>query len=179
MPRPRVATMSIIETARLRLREMGSDDAAFILEVLTDPDFVANVGDRGVHDLQAACRYIADGPAGSYARHGFGLYLVELLTDRAPLGICGLLRRDSHPDVEIGFAFVPRARGRGYALEAARATLAFAQQTLGLTRVVALTEPDNRPSIRILENIGFRFERMVRFTPDGGDRRLFVCERGA
>ena len=170
--------MSVIETARLRLREMSGDDARFIVEVLTDPDFIANVGDRGVHDLAAARRYIADGPGGSYVRHGFGLYLVELLTTRTPLGMCGLLRRDSHPDVEIGFAFVPRARGHGYALEAARATLAFAQQTLGLTRVVALTAPDNRPSIRILESIGLRFERMVRFTPDGGERRLFVFERG-
>lgn len=171
--------MSVIETARLRLRKMGGDDACFILEVLTDPDFIANVGDRGVHDLPAARRYIADGPGGSYVRYGFGLYLVELLADGTPLGICGLLRRDSHPDVEIGFAFVPRARGCGYALEAARATLTFAQQTLGLTRIVALTAPDNRPSIRILESIGLRFERMVRFTPDGGERRLFVLEREA
>jgi RimJ/RimL family protein N-acetyltransferase len=171
--------MSVIETARLRLREMRDHDAGFILEVLTDPDFIANVGDRGVHDLSAARRYIADGPVDSYVRHGFGLYLVELVADGSPLGICGLLRRDSHPDVEIGFAFVPRARGRGYALEAARATLAFAQQTLGLMRVVALTAPDNRPSIRILERIGLRFERMVRLSPDGGERRLFIVETGA
>jgi ribosomal-protein-alanine N-acetyltransferase len=171
--------MSVMETARLRLREMSGDDAGFILEVLTDPDFIANVGDRGVHDLSAARRYIAEGPGGSYLEHGFGLYLVERLADRAPLGICGLLRRDSHPDVEIGFAFVPRARGHGYALEAAGATLAFAQRTLGLTRVVALTAPDNHPSIHILESIGLRFERMVRFMPDGAERRLFVFERGA
>jgi RimJ/RimL family protein N-acetyltransferase len=170
--------MSVIDTARLRLREIGIGDAGFILELLTDPDFVANVGDRGVHDLSSARRYIADGPAGSYARHGFGLYLVELLQDGTPLGMCGLLRRDSHPDVEIGFAFVPRARGRGYALEAARATLVFAQQTLGLTRIIALTAPANRPSIRILESIGLRFERMVRLTPDGNERRLFVLGRG-
>jgi RimJ/RimL family protein N-acetyltransferase len=170
--------MSVIETARLRLREMRGDDAAFILEVLTDPDFVANVGDRGVHDLPAARAYIAAGPGGSYAKYGFGLYLVELLTDGAPLGICGLLRRDSHPDVEIGFAFVPRARGQGYALEAARATLTFARHTLGLTRIVALTAPDNHSSIRILESIGLRFERMVLFTPEAGERRLFVLEQG-
>lgn len=171
--------MSVIETARLRLRQICGDDAGFILEVLTDPDFVANVGDRGVHDLPAARRYIADGPADSYARYGFGLYLVELLTDGAPLGICGLLRRDSHPDVEIGFAFVPRARGQGYALEAARATLAFAQNALGMTRVVALTAPDNRASIRILESIGLRFDRMARLTPDVDERRLFVFEKRA
>lgn len=170
--------MSVIETARLRLREMGDDDAPFILEVLTDPDFVANIGDRGVHDLSSARRYIIEGPGASYVKYGFGLFIVERLADQAPLGICGLLRRDSHPDVEIGFAFVPRARGRGYALEAARATLGFAQRTLGITRIVALAKPDNRSSIRILENLGMRFERMVRFTPDGKECRLFALEQG-
>ncbi|HEX5461715.1 MAG TPA: GNAT family N-acetyltransferase [Steroidobacteraceae bacterium] len=170
--------MRVIETARLRLREMADDDAPFILEVLTDPDFVANVGDRGVHELAGARRYILEGPGASYGKYGFGLYLVERLADRAPLGICGLLRRDTHPDAEIGFAFVPRARGHGYALEAAQATLSFARRTLGLTRIVALAKPDNQPSIRILESIGLRFERMVRFTPDGKDCGLYVLEQG-
>ena len=171
--------MSVIETGRLCLREMADSDAPFILEVLTDPDFVANVGDRGVHELAAARRYIVEGPGASYVKYGFGLYLVERLADAAPLGICGLLRRDSHPDVEIGFAFVPRARGRGYALEAARASLDFAQRILGIPRIVALTKPDNLPSIRILESIGLGFERMVRFTPDGKECRLFVIGQGA
>ena len=171
--------MRVLETARLRLREMADDDAPFVLEVLTDPDFVANVGDRGVHELASARRYILEGPGASYVKYGFGLYIVERLADQAPLGMCGLLRRDSHPDVEIGFAFVRRARGQGYALEAARATLGFAQRTLGITRIVALTKPDNHPSIRILEAIGLAFERMVRFTPDGKECRLFVVEQGA
>ena len=170
--------MRVIETARLRLREMADDDAPFILEVLTDPDFVANVGDRGVHELAGARRYILEGPGASYVKYGFGLYLVERLAEQAPLGMCGLLRRDSHPDVEIGFAFVPRARGHGFALEAAQATLDFAQRTLGIPRIVALAKPDNHPSIRILEGIGMRFERMVRFTTDGKECGLFVVEQG-
>jgi RimJ/RimL family protein N-acetyltransferase len=169
--------MSITETERLRLREMGIDDAPFILEVLTDPDFVANVGDRGVHGLADARRYIVEGPGASYVKHGFGLYVVELLADNTPIGMCGLLRRDSHPDVEIGFAFLPRARGRGYALEAARATLSFAQRRLGIARIVALTKPHNRRSIRILESMGMGFERMARFTPDGAECRLFAIEQ--
>ena len=138
-----------------------------ILEVLTDPDFVANVGDRGVHDLAVARRYITEGVGASYSSHGFGMYLVELRAEDAPLGICGLLRRDYHPDVEIGFAFVPRARGHGYALEAAGATLDFARDTLRLVRVVGLTAPHNRRSIQILERLGFHRERMVRFAPEG------------
>ena len=163
----------VIETARLRLREIKREDAPFILEVLTDPNFVTNVGDRGVHDLAAARRYISESMLPSYRSHGFGLYLVELRANASPLGICGLLRRDSHPDIEIGFAFLPRARGQGYALEAGRATLEFAR-SLALTRIVALTAPHNQRSIRVLERLGFRAERMLRFAPQGPDWLLLA-----
>lgn len=167
---------SVIETARLRLREMCDADAPFILEVLTDPDFIANVGDRGVHDLPAAQRYISERIVASYRAHGFGLYLVELRASSAPLGMCGLLRRDWHPDVEIGFAYVPRARRQGYALEAACATRDFAQGTLGLTRIVALASPRNQPSLRLLGLAGFRTERTLRSASEGRDWLLLACE---
>jgi [ribosomal protein S5]-alanine N-acetyltransferase len=169
----------VTETARLRLRWLSSADAACILELYSDPDFLANVGDRGVHSLEDAQRYIADGQALSYERYGFGLYLVELKNTRVAIGLCGLLRRDSHPDVEIGFAFLPQARRRGYALEAATATLQLGVHVLGVTRIVALTAPDNAASIHILERLGLRFERMVHFAPDGRESRLFVFECAA
>lgn len=169
-----VGATGVIESPRLYLREIRPEDASFILEVLTDPDFIANVGDRGVHDLAAARRYIADNMLASYRSHGFGLYMVELRANAAPLGICGLLRRDSHPDVEIGFAFVPRARGQGYALEAARATLDFARRAFGLSRIVGLTAPHNRRSILILERLGFHSEGKMRFAPDGTEWLLLV-----
>lgn len=171
--------MTRYESARLCLHEIRAEDAPFILEVLTDPDFMANVGDRGVHDLAAAQRYITDNMLASYRSYGFGLYIVELRADSAPLGICGLLRRSTHPDVEIGFAFVPRARGNGYALEAARATLEFGRDTLGLTRIVALTAPHNRRSIQVLERLGFHHERKLRFAPEGPDWLLLAWSRRA
>lgn len=158
---------SVIASERLYLRELREEDASFILEILTDPDFVANVGDRGVHDPSAARRYISDHVLASYRSHGFGLYGVELRPRSALLGICGLLRRIPRPDVEIGFAFVPRARGQGYALEAARATLDFARGTLGLVRIAAITAPHNHRSIRIVERLGLRCEGKVRLAPEG------------
>lgn len=171
--------MSVAETARLRLRRLTAEDAAFVLELLSDADFIANIGDRGVHSLEQARRYIAEGPGASYERHGFGLYLVELKAGARALGLCGLLRRDSHPDVEIGFALLPQARGKGYALEAATATMKLATESLALTRIVAITAPGNTDSIRVLERVGLRFERMVHFTPDGNESRFFVFERAA
>jgi RimJ/RimL family protein N-acetyltransferase len=167
--------VTVTETARLRLRHLAGADAPFVLELLTDPDFLLNIGDRGVHDLEQARRYIATGPGDSYRRHGFGLWLAELKATAEPIGMCGLLRRDSHPDVEIGFALLPAFRHQGYALEAAQATLQYATHSLQLSRVVGLTAPDNRASMRILRSLGLKFERMVRFTEEG-ESRLFVYD---
>jgi RimJ/RimL family protein N-acetyltransferase len=168
--------MTIAETPRLRLRLLTQQDTSFILELLTDPAFRANVGDRGVHDLPSAARYIEEGPGASYAQFGFCMYAIEHKGSEVPLGLCGLLRRDSHPDVELGFAMLPVGRGQGYALEAARAAVTLGLERFGLTRIVAITALDNTRSIRILEQLGFRFERMVNYTADG-ESRLFVCDR--
>jgi [ribosomal protein S5]-alanine N-acetyltransferase len=165
--------LTVTETARLRLRELEAADAPFILELLTDPDFRANIGDRGVHDLDSARRYAEDSAGASYRTHGFGLWLIERKTDARPLGLCGLLRRDCHPDTELGFALLPQARRQGYALEAARATLEVARLRFALERLVAITAPLNSASIRLLERLAFRYERMVRFTGDG-ESRLYV-----
>jgi [ribosomal protein S5]-alanine N-acetyltransferase len=165
--------LTVTETARLRLRELEAGDAPFILELLTDPDFRANVGDRGVHDLESARRYTAESAGASYRTHGFGLWLIERKADGRPLGLCGLLRRDSHPDTELGFALAAHARGQGYALEAAAATLRVARARFGLERLVAITAAANTASSRLLERLAFRFAGMVRFTADG-ESRLFV-----
>jgi [ribosomal protein S5]-alanine N-acetyltransferase len=158
---------SVVETPRLWLRELEAADAPFILELLTDPDFRANVGDRGVHDLDSARRYTHESAGASYRTYGFGLWLIGRKRDARPLGLCGLLRRESHPDTELGFALLPHARGQGYALEAAAATLEVARARFALERLVAITSPANIASIHLLERLAFRYQRMVRFTADG------------
>jgi [ribosomal protein S5]-alanine N-acetyltransferase len=170
------ASSLILETARLRLRHLSSADAPFMLELLNDPDFIRNIADRGVRTEDEAERYILEGPAASYEQHGFGLYLVEAKESKARVGICGLLRRDCHPDVEIGFAFLPAARGRSYAFEAGQAVLDLGIRDLQLERVVALTAPDNFASMRVLEKLGFHFDRMVSWMNPARGSRLFVFE---
>jgi RimJ/RimL family protein N-acetyltransferase len=166
----------VAETPRLRLRHVRSSDAPMILELYSDPDFVRYVGDRGVRSLADAQRYIDSGPGASYARYGFGLYVIELREGAETAGMCGLLRRDTHPDVEIGFAVLPRYRGRGYTLEAARATLRFGTDSLRLARIVAITAPDNFASMRILEKLGLKFAGLVHFAEDGRESRLYVMD---
>jgi ribosomal-protein-alanine N-acetyltransferase len=168
--------MTLLETERLRLRHLSNADAPFILELLTDPDFIRNIGDRGVRTLEQAQQYIQKGPAASYEEHGFGLDVVESRQSGLSLGMCGLLRRECHPDVEIGFAFLPAARGQSYAFEAGRAVIDFGLRSLHLPRIVALTAPDNRASMRVLEKLGFRFDRMVPWMDPARGSRLFVLE---
>jgi RimJ/RimL family protein N-acetyltransferase len=171
--------MMVCTSKRLQLRHLVDSDAAFILELLTDPDFVRNIGDRGVSTLETARGYISTGPGASYARFGFGLFLVQLQDPVVPIGICGLLRRDTHPDVEIGFAYLPEFRGKGFALEAAAAVLNFAQQSLGLDRLTALTAPDNHASMKLLEKLGFEFLGMVHLNEFGRPSRMFALDVNA
>lgn len=121
---------------------------------MNDADWLRHIGDRGVHALADAERYLREGPLTSYAEHGFGLWCVETLQSRCAIGLCGLLKRPSLDHVDLGFAYLPAHRGQGYAEEAARATLAYAYGALALPKVVAIVSPANTRSIRLLERLG-------------------------
>lgn len=166
--------MMVLETDRLVLRWLRADDAAFIRGLLNEPAFLEFIGDRGVRSLEDARDYIREGPSKSYAANGFGLNLVLRKSDGAALGICGLLKREELEDVDLGFALCEANWGRGYAFEAARAVLAHARNHLGLGRVVAISAPGNAASIRLLEKLGMRFEKMVRLCDDEPAVMLFA-----
>lgn len=167
----------VAETPRLRLRWLDDGDAGFIVDLLNDADFIRYVGDRGVRTLTAAEHYLAEGPVAAYARDGFSLNAVELKATGELAGICGLLRRAGMDDVEIGFAFLPRFRGLGYALEAAEAALQVGFENLGLRRIVAITALDNEDSMRLLGRLGLRFERLLTLPGQSEPLRLFARER--
>jgi len=166
--------VSVVATDRLVLRRLSTDDAEFILELLNEPSFLRFIGDKGVRTLDDAREYILRGPVDSYERNGFGLYLTVLKEGGVPIGICGLLKRESLEDVDVGFAFLPRFWSRGYAFESASAVMAYGRSALGLKRIVAVTNPDNDGSIRVLEKLGLRFEKMVRLSEDGPEIKLFA-----
>lgn len=166
--------MTVLETERLVLRRLSVDDAAFILELLNEPSFLRYIGDKGVRNVREAIRYLETGPLASYDRFGFGLYLVELKDAGVPIGMCGLIKRDSLPDVDIGFAFLPSFWSRGYAFESAVAVMTYGRDVLGLGRIVAITSPDNEASARLLEKVGLRYERLIKLADDQSEVRLFV-----
>lgn len=165
-----------IETTRLALTQLVESDAEFIRGLLNEPSFLRYIGDRGVRTVEDAKRYIRDGPVAMYAKHGFGLLRMGLRTDGTPIGICGVLKRDGLRDPDLGFSLLPAYWAQGYAREAAAAVMQDARGRLGLGRIVAITSPDNEPSIRLLGKLGFRFERMTKLADDAAEVRLFASE---
>jgi [ribosomal protein S5]-alanine N-acetyltransferase len=168
--------LNVLDTERLNLRRMTLDDAEFILKLLNDAAFVRFVGDKGVRTADDAREYISTGPMASYDRHGFGLWVVELKVSRTAVGMCGLLKREALTDVDIGFAFLPEHRCRGYAFESAAAVLRHGRVVHGLKRILAITVADNAGSIRVLEKIGMGFVGMTRLSEDEGEIMLLASD---
>jgi ribosomal-protein-alanine N-acetyltransferase len=164
----------VLETDRLMLRKLSVEDAPFILELVNEPAFLRFIGDKGVRTLDDARNYILEGPVDSYDRLGFGLYLVELKENAIAIGMCGLIKRETLEDVDIGYAFLPEFWGKGYAYEAAAAVMAFGESAFGLQRIVAVVSSENYSSIKVLEKIGLRFERMIRLFEGDEEIKLFT-----
>jgi RimJ/RimL family protein N-acetyltransferase len=168
--------MFTLTTERLILRNFAPSDAEFILRLLNEPSFIHFIGDKGVRNLDDARQYILNGPIASYDKNGFGLYLVGLRVDNTPVGMCGLLKRESLQDVDIGFAFLPEFWNKGYALEAANAVMVYGKDVLKLPRIVAITNKDNHASAKLLNRIGLRFDRLMALDGDRDETRLFIPE---
>lgn len=166
--------METLETNRLILRQVTRDDSEFILELLNEPSFIQNIGDRGVRTLADARDYILDKLIVSYDKFGFGMYLVIAKNSGLPAGLCGLVKREGLDDVDIGYAFLSQFWSKGYAIESALAVREFAKNSIKLKRLVAITVPENFRSIRVLENIGLEYEKNIRLSENDIELKLYA-----
>jgi ribosomal-protein-alanine N-acetyltransferase len=157
--------LQIAQTERLLLRWLTPGDAEFIRELVNEPSWIEYIGDKGVRTREHAARYLENGPLAMYGKLGYGLYCVESKKLGQPIGICGLIKRETLDDVDIGFAFLSRYWGQGYAFESATAVLSYARHVLGLSRLVAILSHNNERSRKLLGALGFAFERTVSMTP--------------
>ena len=167
--------MIVLETERLALSHLSPNtDVEFILQLLNEPSFIRHIGDKGVRTPEDARQYILDGPIKSYEQNGFGLYKVDLKETGQPIGISGLIKRDTLADPDIGFAFLPDYWNQGYAFESAAAVMKYAREVLQLDRVLAITTPDNEPSAKLLAKIGLQFDRFIKLSEDAPEVKLFA-----
>jgi len=166
----------LIETERLNLRNLHVGDAEFIVALLNEPDWIKYIGDRGVRTVEDAQNYILGGPMLMYQEHGIGLLVVELKENAKPIGLCGLIQRDFLKDVDLGFGFLSKYWGHGYAYEAAHATMAYGVEELGFRRIVGFTSLDNEKSARLLQNLGMKNEGNIRYSTSAEYVRLYAKE---
>lgn len=168
--------MSVLTTARLTLSPLTPEDAPFVLELVNDRAWLRFIGDRGVRTLAQARAYIENGSVQSFARHGFGSFLVRLAATGTPLGVCGLYRRDYLPGPDVGFALLPAFTGQGYAYEAAAAVMTHGRTVLGLTSLLAICSPDNAASVKLLGKLGLRFDHTIRAPAGNEDLLVFTTD---
>lgn len=164
----------ILETPRLILRQFRFSDAEFILQLVNTPSWLQFIGDRGVKNLEDAHNYLVNGPLKSYQENGFGLSCVELKDSGFPVGMCGLIKRDTLEDIDIGFAMLPEYAGKGYGFEVSSALLEYAREELRLQRIVAITDPENIFSISLLKKLGLQFERTIKHGSTKEELLLFA-----
>ena len=165
--------MKILETERTILRQVTETDAGFILDLLNQPSFIKYIGDRNVRSVKQASEYIESRFIGSYKQFGFGMWAVELKENITTIGICGFVRRETLPGADIGFAFLPQFFRNGYAFETAEATMRFGREKLNFNHILAITSLNNDPSVRLLEKLNFRFERLIKISDDAEELKLF------
>jgi ribosomal-protein-alanine N-acetyltransferase len=163
----------ILETERLRLREFNLNDTAFIITLLNSPGWLKYIGDRVVKTTEQAKQYLENGPLKSYTENGYGLSLVEKKDGHAAIGMCGILNRKALDTPDIGFAFLPGYCGQGYAFEVADAMLQYAHKTLNIPKISAITIPDNRSSIKLLEKLGLKFRKPFKFQNSEEELHLY------
>jgi len=165
-----------LETSRLRIRQLEVDDAGFIYRLVNDPQWLRFIGDKGVSNLDDARDYIETGPLEMYRKNGFGLNLVALKDSNEAIGICGILQRETLTEADLGFAFMPDYRGRGFAFEASQAVLEHGLENLGLERVAAILSPQNTASEKLLRKLGFNFERNFQAQVDTEILDLYIID---
>jgi RimJ/RimL family protein N-acetyltransferase len=167
----------ILETELLNLRQFNVNDGEFVLKLVNTPGWLQYIGNRGIKTVEEAQIYLLTGPISNYEKQGFGLYLVELKSENhAPIGMCGLIKREGLDDVDIGFAFLPEYFGKGYAFEAAQATLDFALNTLQLSKVVSITQDNNERAIKLLKKLGFEKRGKVKLPHEDIELLLFTLK---
>jgi len=165
---------TLLETERLKLRELVTDDAGFLYKLMNDPAWLQFIGDRNIKTIEAAKEYITYKIRPGYEKFGFGFYLTSLKENDAPIGVCGLVKRPTLEHIDVGFAFMPGYRRRGYGYESSVAILDYAKNVLGIDYIVAITDLDNIGSIKLLEKLGLKFEKTIQLDGEDKQCRLFV-----
>ena len=167
--------MPIAETNRLIISKFTLKDAPFFLELTNTPNWIKYIGDRNLKTVQDAEEYIKNRTLRSYSEFEFGFYKLQLKNEnQKSIGTCGLIKRETLDDVDIGFAMLPEYESKGFGYESSLAIMELAQHKFNLKRILAITLAINKKSIKLIEKLGLTFEKKVKPFEDDEELLLFV-----
>ncbi|CAG9607564.1 GNAT family N-acetyltransferase [Pseudoneobacillus rhizosphaerae] len=166
--------MTLIDTNRLVIRKITEQDFHFIFRLLNEPSWIKYIGDKGIKTETDAKNYIQTGPLQMYKDFGFGLFLVTLKENAVPIGLCGLIKRPSLENIDLGYAFLPEYTGKGYAFEATKAVIQYGKEQLSIDKIVAITTIDNLNSEKVLLKLGFSFDSLIKENNASEELKLFT-----
>ncbi len=152
-----------IETERLILTPMALHDASFVLTLVNTKEWIENIGQRNVHTIEDAEKYVQEKMMDHYDKHGYGNFLMTRKSDKSKIGCISLYNRDDVDGVDIGFAMLPEFMKMGYASEGANAVKAAARDDLKLSGITAFTSKENLASQKLIENLGLEFKKTIIF----------------
>ena len=167
--------MIVSKTQRLILREASVDDSRFMLKLVNEPAWHEFIYSHSINTIEKASEFIEQKMIAIYQNEGFGLWVLEKIDDGVPIGICGLLKRDSLPCLDIGFALLSSYWGQGFALEASSCSLRYARNKLKMKKILAISSPSNTRSLKLLKKLGFVYES--RFSHPGSDEVLSLYSK--
>lgn len=169
--------MPIAETNRLLISKITLRDAKFFIELANSPNWLKYIGDRKVKTVKDAKAYLKNGTLKSYKEFGFGFYKITLKEkNNMPIGICGLIKREQLDEVDIGFALLPEYESKGFGFESSAIVLKLAKEKFCLKKIVAITLPTNKNSIKLLEKLGLTYEKKVKPFEDDIELLLFAID---
>ena len=164
----------ILTSERLILSKFTKDDAPFFYELANDPDFIKYIGDRNVNTILDAEKYLTDKIIPSYKKFEFGFYIVRLKEDNTPIGMSGFIKRDWMDYIEVGYAFLTKSRGKGYAIESCIAIKKYAKDHLKIAKLAAITDIHNDRSGNLLEKLGFEYNRLITYPGEDFKCKLYL-----
>ncbi|WP_034060881.1 GNAT family N-acetyltransferase [Lacinutrix jangbogonensis] len=166
--------MIVAKTDRLIISQFTIEDASFFMALVNTPNWIKYIGDRNIKTTEQAEERITNGHLKSYKTHGFGFYILRLKDSLKPIGTCGLIKRETLDTIDFGFAMLPEYEGLGFGFESSQAILKLAKEVLQIEKLVAITLETNKNSIKLLQKLGFHFEKIVKPFEDDEELMLFA-----
>lgn len=158
--------MNSYETDRLILKPAEVQDADFFLELYNMPSFIQYIGDRNLRTKEDAENYITSRFIPQIEKLGFGNYVVILKEDNTKIGAVGIFEREDLDVLDIGFSFLEKYKGKGYAYKSANKLKEVAATDFGVHKISAITTKDNFSSQKLIERLGLKFQKMVTIPED-------------